>query len=65
MAESIDEEIRIFEIVFPNNTNSQDNLFGGHALSLMDRLAFIIGSRYAAHERRDRIVRQGRVPHGR
>lgn len=43
----IGEEVRIFEIVFPNNTNSYDTLFGGHALSLMDRLAFIVASRYA------------------
>ena len=43
----IGDEVRIFEIVFPNNTNSYDTLFGGHALSLMDRLAFIVASRYA------------------
>ena len=47
MRRVIGEEVRIFEIVFPNNTNSYDTLFGGHALSLMDRLAFIVASRYA------------------
>jgi acyl-CoA hydrolase len=41
------EELRIVEIVFPTDTNSQGTLFGGHALSLMDRLAFIVASRYA------------------
>ncbi|MCG8588726.1 MAG: acyl-CoA thioesterase [Proteobacteria bacterium] len=35
------------EIVFPTHTNSQGTLFGGHALSLMDRLAFIVASRHA------------------
>jgi uncharacterized protein (TIGR00369 family) len=42
-----DVELRIVEIVFPTNTNSQGTLFGGHALSLMDRLAFIVASRFA------------------
>jgi acyl-CoA hydrolase len=41
------EALRIVEIVFPTDTNSQGTLFGGHALSLMDRLAFIVASRYA------------------
>ena len=36
----IGKETKTFEIVFPNNANSHNNLFGGHALSLMDRLAF-------------------------
>ena len=40
-------ESRIVEIVYPENTNSQGTLFGGHALSLMDRLAFIVASRHA------------------
>jgi acyl-CoA hydrolase len=34
------------EIVYPEDTNSQGTLFGGHALSLMDRLAFIVASRF-------------------
>lgn len=41
------EPLRIVEIVFPTDTNSQGSLFGGHALSLMDRLAFIVASRFA------------------
>ncbi len=47
MTEFSDTEARIVEMVFPNHTNSQDQLFGGHALSLMDKLAFIVSSRYA------------------
>jgi acyl-CoA hydrolase len=42
-----DDKLRIVEIVFPTDTNSQGTLFGGHALSLMDRLAFIVASRFA------------------
>jgi acyl-CoA hydrolase len=40
-------ESRIVEMVFPNHTNSNDQLFGGYALSLMDKLSFIVASRYA------------------
>ena len=36
----------LLEIVYPGQTNSQGTLFGGHALSLMDRLAFILASRF-------------------
>lgn len=43
----IGEEARIFEIVFPTHTNNYNTLFGGHALSLMDRLAYIVSSRFA------------------
>ncbi len=39
-------EGNLMEIVYPENTNSQGTLFGGHALSLMDRLAFIVASRF-------------------
>jgi uncharacterized protein (TIGR00369 family) len=47
MSEFPETEARIVEMVFPNHTNSQDQLFGGYALSLMDKLAFIVSSRYA------------------
>lgn len=39
MRESL--ETRLIEIVSPTHTNSMGMLFGGHALSLMDRLAFM------------------------
>ena len=41
------EETRIVEIVFPTDTNSMGTLFGGRALSLMDRLAFVVASRFS------------------
>ena len=47
MRMKLGEEARIFEIVFPTHTNNYNTLFGGHALSLMDRLAYIVSSRYA------------------
>lgn len=37
---------KLMEIVYPEDTNSQGTLFGGHAMSLMDRLAFIVASRF-------------------
>ena len=40
-------ETRIVEMVFPNQTNHYGTLFGGHALELMDKSAFITASRYA------------------
>ncbi|HEY9712424.1 MAG TPA: acyl-CoA thioesterase [Chroococcales cyanobacterium] len=40
-------ETRIVEIVFPNQTNHYGTLFGGHALELMDKSAFITASRFA------------------
>ena len=49
MAES---ETRIFKAVFPNTTNHYDTLFGGHAMHLMDEVAFIAATRFA----RKRVV---------
>jgi len=40
-------ETRMVEMVFPNQTNHYGTLFGGHALELMDKSAFITASRYA------------------
>lgn len=37
----------IVEMVFPTQTNHYGTLFGGHALELMDKSAFITASRYA------------------
>lgn len=40
-------ETRIVEMVFPNQTNHYGTLFGGHALELMDKSAFVTASRFA------------------
>ena len=40
-------EVRMVEIVFPNDTNHQGTLFGGKALAWMDKAAFIAATRYA------------------
>lgn len=40
-------EARLVEMVFPEQTNHYGTLFGGQALALMDKAAFIVASRYA------------------
>jgi Acyl-CoA hydrolase len=40
-------EARMVEMVFPTQTNHYGTLFGGHALELMDKSAFITASRFA------------------
>lgn len=40
-------EARWFEIVFPGETNHYGTLFGGRALALMDKAAFVAASRFA------------------
>jgi len=40
-------EVRLLEMVFPDQTNHYGTLFGGHALALMDKAAFIAASRYS------------------
>lgn len=40
-------EARLIEMVFPNQTNHYGTLFGGQALALMDKAAFIAASRFA------------------
>jgi len=40
-------ETSLIEMVFPNQTNHYGTLFGGHALELMDKAAFITASRFA------------------
>ncbi len=42
-----DFETRMVEMVFPNQTNHYGTLFGGHALELMDKSAFVTASRFA------------------
>lgn len=39
-------EVRIIEMVFPEQTNHYGTLFGGQALALMDKAAFVVASRY-------------------
>mgnify|MGYP001348716372 CR=1 FL=1 len=41
-------EARWFEIVFPGETNHYGTLFGGRALALMDKAAFVAASRFAS-----------------
>ncbi|MES1176421.1 MAG: acyl-CoA thioesterase [Myxococcales bacterium] len=40
-------EARMIEMVFPEQTNHLGTLFGGQALAMMDKAAFIAASRYA------------------
>ena len=40
-------EARLIEVVFPQQTNHYGTLFGGQALALMDKAAFVAASRYA------------------
>jgi uncharacterized protein (TIGR00369 family) len=40
-------EARLIEMVFPEQTNHYGTLFGGQALALMDKAAFVAASRYA------------------
>lgn len=40
-------EVRLIEMVFPEQTNHYETLFGGEALALMDKAPFIVASRYA------------------
>lgn len=37
----------MIEMVFPDQTNHYGTLFGGHALRLMDKAAFVAASRYS------------------
>lgn len=40
-------ECRLQDVVFPEQSNHYGTLFGGQALALMDKAAFIAASRYA------------------
>lgn len=40
-------ESRLIEMVFPEQANHYGTLFGGQALALMDKAAFMVASRYA------------------
>ncbi|MFW7382248.1 MAG: acyl-CoA thioesterase [Oligoflexus sp.] len=41
------KSLTMYEMVFPSQTNHYGTLFGGEALSLMDKAAFIVASRFA------------------
>lgn len=41
------DAVTMIEMVFPDQTNHYGTLFGGHALRLMDKAAFVAASRYA------------------
>lgn len=43
-------EARLIEMVFPQQTNHYGTLFGGQALALMDKAAFVAASRYARRQ---------------
>lgn len=42
-----ESETSLFKVVFPNNTNHYDTLFGGTAMYLMDEVAFITATRFS------------------
>ncbi|MBL4602388.1 MAG: acyl-CoA thioesterase [Emcibacteraceae bacterium] len=46
MIHHTDRTIHLTDIVFPKNTNHHDTLFGGAALSYMDKVAFIAATRF-------------------
>lgn len=37
----------LIDMVFPGQTNHRGSLFGGEALAMMDKAAFVVASRYA------------------
>jgi acyl-CoA hydrolase len=41
------DETRFVEMVFPEQANHYGTLFGGHALSLMGKAAFVAATRHA------------------
>lgn len=40
-------QLSMVEMVFPDHTNHYGTLFGGQALAMMDKAAFVVASRYA------------------
>ena len=56
------EPTRFVELVFPEQANHYGTLFGGAALSLMGKAAFVAATRRARARRRDGDVGQGTVP---
>jgi uncharacterized protein (TIGR00369 family) len=48
-SEYAEGEVRLAQLVMPNQTNHHGTLFGGHALGLMDHAGWIAATRYARH----------------
>lgn len=46
-AELAESEVRLVELIFPHQANHIGTLFGGNALALMDKAAFLSATRYA------------------
>ncbi len=46
MEEAKLSKLTMYEMVFPSQTNHYGTLYGGEALSLMDKAAFIVASRF-------------------
>jgi acyl-CoA hydrolase len=42
-----DSEVRLVELIFPHQTNHIGTLFGGNALAMMDKAAFLSATRFA------------------
>src|SRR5262245_6463473 len=47
MSAASPQPVTMIEMVFPDQTNHYGTFFGGHALRLMDKAAFVAASRYA------------------
>jgi uncharacterized protein (TIGR00369 family) len=47
MASGRTDEVRLAELIMPNHTNHHGNLFGGHALGLMDHAGWVAATRCA------------------
>ncbi|MDE1192420.1 MAG: hotdog domain-containing protein [Arachidicoccus sp.] len=65
----IDEsETRLFKTVYPNELNHYQTLFGGAALSIMDDVAFITGTRFCrlplVTVSTDKVEFKVPIPHG-
>jgi acyl-CoA hydrolase len=47
MLHAPEQTVTMIEMVFPDQTNHYGTLFGGHALRLMDKAAFVVASRHS------------------
>jgi acyl-CoA hydrolase len=43
----VHQKIRLMDLVFPDQTNHQGDMFGGTALAFMDKVAFLTAARFA------------------